>query len=190
MSVVNLPQETQTRKIQSLSDDQRKIAEELIAEKFDIREEVVQKEDTSFREHCTCGPEYATRCRIHDNEPSMGYGRMDQFYGADFGRGIDIQTRVDFQTRRRVSSIAIGEPTTRAVRDGLMRLDMENLPRHDRKLYASPQWLRALSRDEGFRMYVEVSDRDRGYHENVIGRIFGLPIVAVEGIATHIQVMY
>ena len=79
-----LPQEAQTQKLKSLDGDLKKIAEELIAKKFKVKEEVVAKKATPSR-------------------PEQSYhGAVDYSIGTDMGfdERSYINVRPDSQHRR------------------------------------------------------------------------------------------
>lgn len=198
----DLPQATKTRKIQSLSGDQRKIAEELIAEKFDVKEEVVESRDSaSFRQEYGFMPGPEVIFQSTPSGPNGFYDVLNESHDGPFGgsssytrhRADEVRTRVDFYTRRRVSTVAIQRCSTRGIMDALSRLDMENLPRSNRVIRLGRGFWMEFRRDEDVARYMAYRDSGRGYgHDNgeYIGHMFGCPIFVAEGIMSEVEVSY
>lgn len=176
MSIV-LPQELQTQKINSLSGELRDIAEELLAEKFDIKEEVVPQRDDSFRgmgPQCYCGPQYAQRCPAHESTYNNGgqFGSPSEVVG-------HFDTWRDFSRRVQQISIYITSPShiVRGMMELLEKADMENWPRYRRTFIMAPDIARYLMIEPGldFREGVQPSFHgadiraEYGYEK---GRIF------------------
>lgn len=190
----HLPKELRTRKINSLPDDLKGIAEELIAVKFDIKEEVVErKRSSSFPGHDFYRQEYAvgidmgfasdeiSTSRIADGSISTAYA-MARLRGDSPG----IEVSLDFATRERIYRTPITEPTFRGIRDALYRLDEANAPRRDVKAFiGSRRFLDYLRSESDIAFHIAYSERHRGKRE-YLGHIFGVPFFVVEGVPTEI----
>lgn len=177
----HLPKELRTRKINSLPDDLKGIAEELIAVKFDIKEEVVErKRSSSFPGHDFYRQEYAVGI-------DMGFA-SDTAYAMARLRGDSpgIEVSLDFATRERIYRTPITEPTFRGIRDALYRLDEANAPRRDVKAFiGSRRFLDYLRSESDIAFHIAYSEGHRGKRE-YLGHIFGVPFFVVEGVPTEI----
>lgn len=158
----------QTRKISSLPEDLRNIAEELLIEKFgrdDVIEEVKAEKSADtfpgFNEYSVQGysvgidmgyedsTEIAERFSGVADELSMGYGRMEHRPG--------LNTRVDFSSRQRVVTTPVTSPDFRGLTEALRRLDEQNLPRRDRIFRFNPRFWDAIY-DRELSSYLATTD--------------------------------
>lgn len=171
----------QTRKINSLPKDLRKIADELLIEKFgsdDTIEEVkAVKSAESFRGYV---PEFEQLNAGFASVPDLAY--MGDFGRLQSGRPR-INTRVDSYNRRRIVSTPFERVSTRGIRDAIQVLDYENLPRTNRVIRLSPGFWNELRRDEdlpqwmGYRENARDSLRGRAYEGEYVGEMFGCRIM-------------
>lgn len=181
-----LPKELRTRKINSLPEDLKGIAEEIIAVKFDIKEEVVKKRSAS-----------ATFQRY--SKPSFG----DYTVGIDMGFEADeiangainsaqmvslrrvepvVEKRIDFYSRRCIYSTPIVKADTYGFRDAVQRLDYANAPNRDRQATVSDGFARELMQHPDFQYYAQFrDDRHRGKRPKAryLATMFGVPIFVV-----------
>lgn len=140
-----LPQEVQTQKVKTLPDDLKKLAEELLREKFGV-EEVRDKSPDSFR-----GPDEFHEIRFDEVfiEPGMG----------NRGRRGPVQVSMDPRTRSRLARVHItsrGSALT-GIADAMRDLDMENLPNRYRKILIHQERYHEVLREE--RIMFAPSDR-------------------------------
>jgi hypothetical protein len=179
----HLPKELRTRKINSLPEDLKGIAEELIAVKFDIREEIVtKKRSRPFRQEYPSG--YGIEVSA-DGDIRMG-ALGEPFMGRFRGDSPGVEVSHDFATRERIYRTPIAEPTFRGIRDALYRLDEANAPRRDVKAFiGSRGFLDYLRSDRDIGQHIAYSDRHRGKRE-YLGDIFGVSFFVVEGVPTEI----
>lgn len=192
----HLPKELRTRKINSLPDDLKGIAEELIAAKFDIKEEVVErKRSSSFPGY----DEYRQEYPIGIDMGRESVTTVDErFLGSSISAAHEMVTAtrrepgvyrgIDFYSRSSYSVTPITQANTRAFRDAIQRLDYENAPRHKRRASVSPDFARELVKDIDFRYYAAFrNDKYRGYnYGSYVGELFGVPIFATPGVYPEI----
>ena len=154
-----------TRKINSLPEDLKLIAEELLVEKFG-EEKKVEKSTNSFPGDDFYGirvskefglqmghlsnSEVAERLFGTTDELSMGYGRMEHIPG--------LNTRVDFSSRQRVVTTPVTTPDFRGLVEALRRLDEQNLPRRDRIFRFNPRFWDAIRYDRELSSYLAPTD--------------------------------
>ncbi len=194
MSIV-LPKELKSQKTNSLPDDLKAIAEELIAKKFDVREEVIPEVDDFFLDpddrrfgrggmgHFGIDPAFAeSRGRPHSfaDEPSMGDRRG--FRDRDVS---DVRVQIQPWDRLRVAEVEISYPTFDNLVVANRKLDMENIRRvRPREFIMHPEFYNFLCRDQQVGMYLQHYDGRRvpeGAKE-VIGEIMGCQIVIARGV--------
>lgn len=189
-----------TRKLNSLPSELKLIAEELILEKFGDdavvprKEKKVVKSTSSFQRYSKQDP------RDYQFGIDMGL-RFDEAAFAGFAESFSqsnvstftrsepgVDRRVDYESRSMYFATPIVNPSTRAFRDSIQRLDYENAPRHKRKATVSPGFARELMSHPDFPQFAAFrEDRYRGYREgHYIGELFGVPIFAVEGVHAEI----
>lgn len=158
MSIV-LPKELQTRKVKSLPDKDRKLVEELLAEKFDIREEVVPKRDDYFRQ------EYSGSI---ERQGFVGVSRKDFFIDptdGSYGRN-GITFGVDPETRSRLARAKIslrGNPEL-GVLEARRNLDNNNVPSRVRKIYIHRDRLHYLMRDQRMGVKIDTFNKVTEYY--------------------------
>ena len=184
-------QDLQTKKTRSLPDDLKKIADELIAEKFAVKEEVVERKQAPdpFRQ------EYAYRFDMgFAGSETVTIRQRDVFIdpSMDSATRVEpgVERRVDFYSRRIIYSTPIVRADTRAFRDAVYRLDRENAPRNDRKAIIGGGMARELSSHPDFRQFAMFDERNRGSREKYLATMFGVPIFVVEGAMSEIQVSH
>lgn len=192
-----LPKELRTAKTSSLPDDLKKIAEELIADKFGIEEEVVTQSDRPFQNGYHEGPSNGQdRDYARATAPDAGAWCGNSFCsscvgGPERGCGGFVRARVDFQRRQRVYSITLSHADSRLFHDGINKLmETTNCRREDMLLIASKRYIRDLLQDPEARYYFEHRE-EHGYRELVIGRMFGVKIaVGPEGVRPTIEARF
>lgn len=170
MSTVSLPQELKTQKLKSLSGDLRDIAEELIAKKFDIKEEVVPKRDSSFP---MGGLE--DRKRHYDGQDTPASYRCpgpccQSSYGSErrYGPSDRMESWVDFSTRREYFQYSTSDISVSGIRRLMYEFDKRNIRRDGRELRMGRNELRRLmTSDTGMMQY---------FVEGTEPMIMGMPI--------------
>lgn len=189
----------QTRKISSLPEDLRNIAEELLIEKFgrdDVIEEVKAEKSADtfpgFNEYSVSsysvgidmGRESVTT--IDERFTSSTTATEAMVAATRHEPGVD--RRIDLHTRSSYFVTPITRADTRAFRDAIQRLDYENAPKRKRRAQVSPGYARELLSHPDFRYFAGyIDDRYRGYnYGNYVGKLFGVPIFAVEGVHPEI----
>jgi hypothetical protein len=199
MAQRHLAQDLRTKKTNSLPDDLKAIAEELIGDKFGYEEEVVEKKSpNSFRGYDEIG--------FYDESIiglDMGYGGDSVFVtrqSTPFGQSSNasftrhepgVERRIDFYSRRCVFSSPITSATTRAFRDAAQRLDMANARRQNRKAVVPERFAKELYMDGDFQIFAARSV-ERGRGQNIgryLATLFGVDIFVVgEGVIPEITV--
>lgn len=188
----NLPQETKTKKLNSLPSDLLELAEELIADKFDVKEEVVEKKSRpNFPGSIPKREEYDW-IGVDTVSISPGDVFVDPNAVSSFTRhrSDEVRTRIDFFSRRRIASVSIAIPTTRGIRDSICRLDQANLPRDNRKILMSSRFWNELKRDPDIAHYLSYSDRGRGYGMEYVGSMLGCKMFVSPDGTTEVEVSY
>lgn len=186
----------QTRKINSLPKDLRKIADELLIEKFgadDTIEEVKVEQSTDTFLGVDAGfYQFDGRFDVHANEPYVG----------DFSRNQrgrpSINTRVDSYNRRRIVSTPIERISTRGIRDAIQVLDYENLPRNNRVIRLSPGFWNELKRDSDLGYFIGYRENARdslrgSYTEDpraYVGEMFGCRIMVQPEYGNELEVSF
>ena len=144
-----LPQELKTSKVESLDGDLRSIAEQLIADKFGVKEEVVEKKSQASFPQCTCDPGFALRCVIH--EPSSAPVRQ----GLDSYASWDVNRLARNREYIRTQDISF-----RGIRELLVWADRKNLPQGKRRFLIGAYEKQILMRDMDFMQYVRAYMRE------------------------------
>lgn len=181
MSTV-LPQELKTQKTNSLPDDLKKIAEELIAKKFDVREEVIPEVDDFFLDprmgHRSSDP-FAGRPDSFFNEPGMG---PRPFRGRDVS-DITVQTRP--WDRLRVAEVEISYPSFDNLVIANRKLDMENIRSGRRREFIMhPEFYSFMRRDRDVGLHLQSysSGRVPEGAKDVVGEIMGCLVIISPGV--------
>lgn len=181
----HLPKELQTQKTKSLSGELKSIAEELIADKFDVKEEVVTKRGSSFRRdvHSSQG-EYTVGIDMGFGSDETAFTGLreitDDTEMVSFRRtGPGVTEKIDFFSRKRCVSTPIVKPDTYGVQDALQRLDCANAPRNGRKAIVSPKFAHELKSSPYFAHYAYRDERHRGSREQYLATVFGVPVFVV-----------
>lgn len=174
MSIV-LPKELQTRKVKSLPAKDRKLVDELLAEKFNIKEEVVPRRDDSFRQ------EYPGQFNQHA-------GRL---YNA-FDESADVHSRqagvmfgINYDTRSRVARVPVHRNVSAryGIDEAHHKLDMENAPHNSRKLFLHRERVNYLLQEVGALVGLNVHTKTPEYN--------GCEIITIPSQQEeYIQVMY
>lgn len=181
-----LPKELRTRKLKSLPDELSKIAEELLADKFGIEEEVVPSVDDFFLD-----PTATTDRRRFGPDEFGRFVDVDESYVHDIERirdrqrGYKEELHVEIRPwdRCRVASLRIREPRFDSLIDGLRRLDRENISRGNRKFVMAPGFWDYLRRDPQMHMNIQYADRMwREGEERFEAVIFGCKIIVHPGV--------
>ena len=140
----------QTRKINSLPEDLRKIADELLYEKFgadDTIEEVkVEKSTDTFRGINDGFFQFDGRQDVAFNESYVDYRRME--------RRPEVTARCNPYDSTRVATTPICTPDFRGLVEALRRLDEQNLPRRDRIFRLEPRFWNYLKRDDEIALHL------------------------------------
>lgn len=180
----SLPQEVQTSKVTTLPDDLKAIAEEMLKEKFGVKEVQDVSPDpfpddypktktdgqdagnaraTTTTADAWCGNSFCSSC--------VG--------GPERGCGGFIQTRVDFQRRQRVFSIAISQPDSRVFHDGINKMQRElNVRPHEITLRASKPFLQRMLSDPEAQYFFK-QKYEPGHRDYIVGQMFGVNIAVV-----------
>jgi len=186
----------QTRKINSLPKDLRKIADELLIKKFgsdNTVEKVVERQNSAyFREYV---PELEQLNAGFSSLSDITY--VVNIGGFQSGRPR-INTRVDSYNRRCIVSTPFERISTRGIRDAIHVFDMENLPRTNRVIRLSPGFWNELKRgaDLGYYMGYRENARDaiRGsYTEDpraYVGEMFGCCIMVQPDYGNELEVSF
>ena len=166
----------QTRKINSLPEDLRKIADDLLFEKFgadDTVKEVGRKSTSSFPGdfeqsfgdyQVGIDMGYSGSSEIDErfygvsNITDVGYRRMERGYGRDA-----IYSRLDISSRQQIVTTPIYSPDFRGLVEALRRLDEQNLPRRDRIFRLHPRFWDALRCDRELGLYLSTNSYAKEY---------------------------
>lgn len=160
-----LPKEAQTQSLSSLPDDLRKIAEELIGEKFKVEEVVERKSRPSFQ---------GRGARVAD-EPDVAYRQGgDRFGGYRDDSWGSISVRQDLYKRN--YTIEISEPSERVLLEVMRMMDMNNFRRRKSILYIIPEHARLLKAMYSFQMYDQATNSSE-----IIGRVFEYEVRLARG---------
>lgn len=142
MSIV-LPKQSQTHKLKSLSGKLRDIAEELIADKFGIKEESLAfNSDFPFLHHSVTDlqdpfDELGTHPHV-SSEPHV----------RDKHGGPGIQTRYDYMKSFRIIQISIYRPYVICILEAINKLDIRGLDNgRNRKIIMTPDFWNRLRKD-------------------------------------------
>lgn len=163
-----LPPELQTRKVRSLTGDAKKLVEDLLAEKFDIKEEVVKKKSSpSFPEMVEFDPRF-----VNGFNPNVGNRQL----------GGIIRVEVQPWNGDRIAKVEVNYPDSHSLKRALIELDNHLGHGRARKIYMGRRFLHEMMRDFDFERSTRFYDRRMNFPEGteeVIGEIFGFPIVAI-----------
>lgn len=180
----NLPQATKTKKLSSLPEDLLSIAEELIASKFGIEEEVVEQQaPASFCPHPGCSN--GVGCRRHttiDGGQAEVYAQQDI---RDFGARGYRESEIYYERSwggRNVATIRVVDPSEACIINTLRTIDAQNI-RGDRTFIMSRRFFNTMMREPRIYREMQCIDRSMSYNVGqVIGRIFGCNVVINEGV--------
>lgn len=176
-----LPKELRTAKLNSLPEELRKIADELICDKFEIREEVVKKKSSNpFHDLY----EFGFGADIRGFEESCRAVDYAAIMDCTSRVSPGVERRIDFYSRSSVFVTPITAADTRAFHDAVVRLDEYNAPNHNRKAIISPPMASEMRTSPEFALYANYSpDRYRGRDEGqYLATMFGVPIFVVPGV--------
>lgn len=171
---IKLPAELKTNKVDTLPDDLRFIAEEMLAKKFDIPEEVPPKRGGSFRVQpvesawTTAG----TQQTYYGVEFEPSYGRG----GRQSGNGIKV--RLEPWSGHRVAEISVREPTIDSLMRAIRTFDEEMID-GDRTFIMSPRFWHYLARDPNNFRYIRKLHKPR-FQEGVkpvIAELLGCDVI-------------
>lgn len=164
-----LPKEAKTQKLESLPSDLRKLADELIGEKFKVEEVVERKSRPRFQQ------EYPRGTGQVSGE-AFGYrargGLEDDGYD-DYARG-SISVRQDLYKRN--YTIEISEPSERVLLEVMRMMDMNNFRRRKSILYVTYDDVHFLKAMYSFQYYDQVP-----YNSEIIGRVFEYEVRLARG---------
>lgn len=157
-----------SQKVTSLPKDLRKIADELIAEKFPEEVKREQSRDT-FRDRCTCGPEYAVRCVIHDTK-----SYDDDRHRRNFTITYDVRP----WDRRRVAKVNVRHPSYNGIKEAVYTLRRENISMNNAKMVMGTREFHDLLGSPDLGREIRHVDRSRREGEEpVIAELFGMEII-------------
>lgn len=167
----SLPQEVKTNKVQTLPDDLKSIAEEMLAAKFGVKEEAPKKAK-SFP-----GRDGWTVPDLNDIfiEPDVGNGRLDR-------REPTIQVKHQPWNGSRVAEIEVSYPDERSLIEAFKALDRQIGRRDGRKIFIGRLFYREImNRDIRFaRLFRQMSawEPEEGV-EREFGEIYGFPVIMI-----------
>lgn len=179
---ISLPKELKTQKTNSLPDDLKSIAEQLIADKFGIQEEVVPQVDDFFLDprmgHFGFDPAFGesrSRATIFADEPNV----RDR--GGRRGDVSNIQVRpAPWSLHSRLAEIEITYPSWDNLLIARREMDMQNIrARNKPKFIMNPEFYHFFMRTEDARMNFRQSFGRRpveGAHD-VAGEIMGCDVI-------------
>lgn len=177
MKRTNLPQEALTHKVNSLPDDLRSVAEEMLAEKFGIEEEVVERSAPNpFRDNTQFDARaddatYVSGPRAVD-DPRMGYGRRFR---------NNIRVEVQPWNNGRVAEVDVNAPSIHHLREAIDQFDWENVPKHDRTWLFGPRFWHYLKADPRMASAIVSRNPPRdSWREGIeisIADLYGIPVV-------------
>lgn len=165
-----LPAELQTRKVKSLSDDQRKLVEDLLADKFDIKEEVAPKKAKSF----------PGRDGWDVNGLNEIFNRPDVDNRWNDRRQPTIQVERTPWNDSRIAKVEVHYPDERSLIDAFRLLDTQTGTRHRRKIFVGRMFFHELMRDHRFgTSFRMMAAMPREGEEREMGEIFGFPVIQI-----------
>lgn len=155
----------QTRKINSLPKDLRKIADELLIEKFgedDTVKEVRKKSSSSFPGAIDISQfqQGIDMGYFGSSESVARFNDATDISNVYSGRGFDrpgISTRLDISSRTRVATTPVTSPDFRGLVEALRRLDEQNLPRRDRIFRLEPRFWNYFRQDRELGLYLSTN---------------------------------
>lgn len=184
MAAKQLSPVLQTRKINSLPQDLRKIADELLIDKFGeddvIEKEVkVAKSTDSFREELVSLTKYDDG---HGN--SFVVPDVRDFYIDPRDRGLGIKSRLDFYSRQRIFTTPVTAPNFRGLTEALRRFDEQNFSQRDRIFRFNTRFWDALRCDREVGLYLSAYSRSQEY------TIFGCRIIIDPSQSNELEVRF
>lgn len=170
----NFPQATKTKKVSSLPDDLKKLAEDLIAEKFDVKEEVVEREaPRPFRQEYpgTSGPDDRVRVASKDVfiDPHLGQRLRRGEQG--FRERIEVITTP--WSSRPVATVPVPDPSTHGLRTAITQLKLANI--RPRTFYMIPEFMEHLLVTD--REFAHYYNRNADTSKSRHGIIYGIDVV-------------
>jgi hypothetical protein len=183
----------QTRKINSLPKDLRKIADELLIEKFG-EDDVIQKKEVRKKSSSSFPGDGAYGIRVGQGISEVGYfgsaEANERFSGipdiTDVGYGrMDrpgLSTRVGISSRQRVVTTPICTPNFRGFIEALRRFDEQNLPSRDRVVRVHPGFWNEARMDREISLYTNYSSR--------IETIFGCRVLVDPNAINELEVRF
>lgn len=168
-----LPHGVQTKKVKSLPDDLKSIAEELIADKFGIVEEVVPEVDDFFHD-----PRFRQEFPTGPDEVFFG-PRMDDRRDRRGDVGF-LQVRQEPWSRLRVAEIEITYPSYENLVRAMRELDINNIrDREKREFVFHPEFYHFLMRDMQIARYMRHTERGtwREGEKQVVGELMGCNVI-------------
>lgn len=168
-----LPKATQTAKLQSLPDDLRKIADDLLAEKFGVEEEVVEKSTASFQ--------YDVRTDER-SDARLNAIQFDTAYDIRRGRRFPDPIKVEVQPwdGRRTATVLVNAPSERHLVNALDHFDYEGIPSKERYFFMSHRFYDYVLRDPILQRSLVMRNTPFRYKEGieeVIAEIYGVKVV-------------
>lgn len=166
-----LPKELQTQKTSSLPDDLKKIAEELIADKFGVEEEVVQVNPDDF---------FLDPRKFANGPDSFFYEPNVRDRGGRRGDVSNIQVRpAPWSLHSRIAEIEITYPSWDNLLIARREMQMQNIRPHGKPWFIMhPEFYHFFMRTEDARMNFRqnFSRRAEGAHD-VTGEIMGCDVI-------------
>lgn len=170
---ISLPQEVKTNKVQTLPDDLKSIAEEMLAAKFGVKE-AAPKKAKSFRGDTGNSPWSVGGF----TSGSIGI-ESASFMGGRGRRNGSVQVSVQPWNGNRVAEIEVGYPDDSSLVDAFRELDSRFGRDNRRKIIVGPRFFNELCRDPRLRIQMK-SDWDRGFDDGVeheVARIYNFPVI-------------
>lgn len=189
----------ESKKIQTLPDDLKSIAEELIRDKFGAEEEVVEQSTASF--HNITRQEYPPNdARFDGLHTQFGDGFVDVLdkstddtYQYTRYRTGDLRTWFSPYHRTRHVAVSIHSPDTRSIRASIQELDRVNVRQDGRTIMMPPRFARELMASRDYQIFMVYRESDRvGYSDDrhYIGQMFGCKMFVLEGAEPEVKVSW
>lgn len=182
MKHINLPQEARTNKVETLPDDLKSIAEEMLAKKFGVEEEVVREE-----------PPFDPFLRIHESHTATDDGFLQAStttteYDYRGRRGFlnDIQISIQPWDRRKIAQVNVNAPSERHIRDAIDNFEWSAVPRYGRQWVFNPRFWNYLKSDPRMGMSTSHKPTPREWREGVevsVAYLYGIPVT----VSPHIR---
>lgn len=134
----NLELARKRTKVASLPDDLRKLAEEMLNDKFG-EEELVQT-GRSFQDNCGCD----VCTGSHVGYPYVSYENSSESIVDFRGRGSSVSYGEDPFSRQRVLSIGIDRPDREAILRAITQMDYKNIPFDSRKIHMTIRFYKEM----------------------------------------------